>query len=145
MGDVNSDGADDIAVGAPTDGPGKIFIYFGEKGAKTADELFKASTADQTIEAEAINKKFTNNVKLRQLGSALSGGSDVDADGYPDLAAGSYETNTVVLFGSHPTLYVEAELKLPDALLDPAKYKCSANPAQQSCRWLIKLLHPFWT
>lgn len=78
-GDLNKDGCQDIAIGSPYEGNGVVYIYMGdrEKGLNTKP--------DQVITAEALP------VLMKTFGYALSGGVDLDANGYPDLLVGAYE------------------------------------------------------
>lgn len=78
-GDLNKDGCQDIAVGSPYEGNGVVYIYMGdrEKGLNTKP--------DQVITAESLP------VLMKTFGYALSGGVDLDANGYPDLLVGAYE------------------------------------------------------
>ncbi|XP_012587746.1 PREDICTED: integrin alpha-7 [Condylura cristata] len=86
LGDLNQDGFPDIAVGAPFDGHGKVFIYHGSS-------LGVLATPSQVLEGEAVG--------LRTFGYSLSGGLDVDGNHYPDLLVGSL-ADTAVLFSLRP-------------------------------------------
>ena len=78
VGDINGDGYHDIAVGAPgadaggTD-RGKVFIYLGEPG---GIEASPSTTLSGTINNEAF-------------GQSVTGGWDVNGDGYGDLVVGA--------------------------------------------------------
>ena len=73
-GDVNRDGHDDVAVGAPLNSPGAVaagrtYVYSGQTGAP----LF-------TLDGEAAYDHF---------GESVSGAGDVNNDGCPDLIVGA--------------------------------------------------------
>lgn len=55
---------------------------------------------------------------LNGFGYSLSGGLDLDASGYPDLAVGALKSNAVVLLRSLPVVYVDAFVGNEDNLLD---------------------------
>lgn len=78
-GDLNKDGCEDIAVGSPYEGNGVVYIHLGDrkKGLHTKP--------DQVIEAESLPRV------MKTFGYSLSGGVDLDANGYPDLLVGAYE------------------------------------------------------
>lgn len=84
-GDMNKDGCQDVAVGSPYEGNGVVYIYMGnrEKGLNTKP--------DQVITAESLP------VTLKTFGYSLSGGIDLDANGYPDLLVGAYENVSLTI------------------------------------------------
>lgn len=95
IGDVNDDGYEDFAVGAPyqelMDGnSGKVFIYYGSPD-------FTGSSANQTISASDV-ALTTRQPRLRTFGWSLTSGVDVDKNEYLDLLVGAYESGTAVLF-----------------------------------------------
>uniref|UniRef100_A0A8C4W3X9 Integrin subunit alpha 7 n=1 Tax=Gopherus evgoodei TaxID=1825980 RepID=A0A8C4W3X9_9SAUR len=82
LGDLNQDGFQDIAVGAPFDGAGKVFIYHGSS-------LGIVTKPAQVLDGEGVG--------VRTFGYSLSGGLDVDGNLYPDLLVGSL-SDSVVLY-----------------------------------------------
>ncbi|MEE2902102.1 MAG: VCBS repeat-containing protein [Myxococcota bacterium] len=81
MGDLNGDGCDEIAVGAPRENAGRsdqgivrIIFGFGGPGCPSDPEMV------------ALASGVTNS----RAGYALSGGMDVDGDTIPDLVVGAY-------------------------------------------------------
>lgn len=95
IGDVNDDGYEDFAVGAPyqelEDGnSGKVFIYYGSSA-------FTNSTPGQVISASDV-ALTTRQPRLRTFGWSLTSGVDVDNNKYLDLLVGAYESGTAVLF-----------------------------------------------
>ena len=94
LGDIDSDGHADIAVGAPTDphaggGSGRVYLFSGFSGGILG-----------TLEDTQVN-----------FGSAIAGTEDLDGDGKPDLAAAGSE-GTPVLFSSS----TRAKLRACDTL-----------------------------
>ncbi|MCU0859669.1 MAG: Ig-like domain-containing protein [Thermoplasmata archaeon] len=72
VGDLNSDGYDDIAVGAPLSGAGRVAVYYGGSPMDaTADKSFSGATTGD------------------RYGSSIAGGINVDGTVSPDLAVGA--------------------------------------------------------
>lgn len=78
-GDLNKDGCDDLAIGSPYEGSGVVYIYLGNRRNGLDSE------PKQIITAEMLPKT------LKTFGYSLSGGTDLDGNGYPDLLVGAYE------------------------------------------------------
>ena len=78
VGDVNGDGFDDIAVGAPgVDGGGTdrgaVYVFYG----------------DATGIEDTPGTTLTSAVNGAEFGASVGGGWDVDGDGYGDLVIGA--------------------------------------------------------
>uniref|UniRef100_A0A7N8YIE9 Integrin, alpha 7 n=1 Tax=Mastacembelus armatus TaxID=205130 RepID=A0A7N8YIE9_9TELE len=71
VGDLDQDGYGDIAVGAPFDGDGKVFIYRG---------------SDAGIETKPAQVLDGRDFDVRRFGYSISGGLDIDNNHYPDIA-----------------------------------------------------------
>ncbi|XP_037799232.1 integrin alpha-PS2-like [Penaeus monodon] len=103
LGDINKDGFQDIAVGAPyggSDGNGAVFIYHGFKirsGELIAEELMKPS---QVIYARDVTPG--PGPPITTFGWSLSGGQDMDNNLYPDLLVGAYLSSSAVLLRTRP-------------------------------------------
>ncbi|XP_036108256.1 integrin alpha-7 isoform X1 [Molossus molossus] len=108
LGDLNQDGFPDIAVGAPFDGDGKVFIYHGSS-------LGVVTKPSQVLEGEAVS--------LKSFGYSLSGGLDVDGNHYPDLLVGSL-ADTAVLFRARPVLHVSHEVFIDPRAIDLEQPNC---------------------
>ncbi|XP_074126192.1 integrin alpha-7 isoform X1 [Sminthopsis crassicaudata] len=109
LGDINQDGFPDIAVGAPFDGQGKVFIYHGSS-------LGVVPKPAQVLEGEAVG--------IESFGYSLSGGLDVDGNAYPDLLVGSL-ADTVALFRSHPVLHVSHDIFISPRAIDLELPNCA--------------------
>uniref|UniRef100_A0A3B4B8G4 Uncharacterized protein n=1 Tax=Periophthalmus magnuspinnatus TaxID=409849 RepID=A0A3B4B8G4_9GOBI len=72
IGDINQDGFGDIAVGAPYEGSGRVYIYCG---------------SSKGINQKSVISPASDTVTL--FGYSLSGNMDVDNNHYPDLAVGA--------------------------------------------------------
>ena len=80
-GDINTDGAKDIIIGAPlrSGGTGTVYIFFGGSGNYTSG-TFSASSADVIINGEVGNDNF---------GWSVASAGDVNGDGDDDLIVGA--------------------------------------------------------
>nr|KAF6495369.1 integrin subunit alpha 7 [Rousettus aegyptiacus] len=111
LGDLNQDGFPDIAVGAPFDGDGKVFIYHGSS-------LGVVVKPSQVLEGEAVG--------IKSFGYSLSGGLDVDGNHYPDLLVGSL-ADTAVLFRARPVLHVSHEVFIAPRNIDLEQPNCAGG------------------
>lgn len=117
IGDINKDGCDDIAIGAPYEGNGVVYIYLGSKDGLTAKP------------SQIITPSTLNLNTIKTFGSSLSGKVDFDDNSYPDLLIGAYNSAAAIALLSRPITniktYVEgSELKN----IDPTKQGCSRDP-----------------
>ena len=111
LADLNRDGFNDFAVGSPyEDNGGAVYIFFGGlRGVSTAgpnDVLLKAElAAEQVITASdlRVHVPFLT-PDLSTFGSSLSGGMDMDKNGYPDLLIGAYQSNMAFVLRSRPII-----------------------------------------
>uniref|UniRef100_A0A2K5NTN8 Integrin subunit alpha 7 n=1 Tax=Cercocebus atys TaxID=9531 RepID=A0A2K5NTN8_CERAT len=111
LGDLNQDGFPDIAVGAPFDGDGKVFIYHGSS-------LGVVAKPSQVLEGEAVG--------IKSFGYSLSGSLDMDGNQYPDLLVGSL-ADTVVLFRARPVLHVSHEVSIAPRSIDLEQPNCGGG------------------
>ncbi|NWS76361.1 ITA3 protein, partial [Crotophaga sulcirostris] len=109
IGDVNQDGFQDIAVGAPFEGPGKVYIYHS-----SAEGLL--DTPRQVISGSDLGP-----ASMRTFGYSLSGGLDVDGNSYPDLLVGSL-AERVVLLRARPVINIlDKTFTVIPSKVDPAR------------------------
>lgn len=111
IGDLDQDGYGDIAVGAPFDGDGKVFIYRG---------------SDSGIETKPAQVLDGRDFDVRRFGYSISGGLDIDNNHYPDLAVGSLN-DSVVLFRSRPVIHVVRELSIDPQHIDLGHHNCKGR------------------
>ncbi|XP_070769684.1 integrin alpha-6-like [Enoplosus armatus] len=111
IGDVNQDGYGDIAVGAPYDGSGRVYLYYGS--------------------SEGINKKAaqvlsSGSKTVTLFGYSLSGNLDMDNNQYPDLAVGSL-SDSVFVYRSRPVVNVGSSLKVTPNEINITKEQCDKH------------------
>ncbi|XP_062453528.1 integrin alpha-7 isoform X4 [Rhea pennata] len=107
-GDLDQDGFEDLAVGAPFDGAGKVYIYHGSKLGIVAEPA-------QVLDGEGVG--------VTAFGYAISGGLDVDENLYPDLLVGSL-SDTVVLYRARPVVHVSRNVSLTPPSIDLEQSNC---------------------
>uniref|UniRef100_A0A8D0HI28 Integrin subunit alpha 3 n=1 Tax=Sphenodon punctatus TaxID=8508 RepID=A0A8D0HI28_SPHPU len=109
IGDINQDGFQDIAIGAPFEGAGKVYIYHSSSGGLV-------DKPRQVISGAELSPSGIQN-----FGYSLSGGLDVDGNSYPDLLVGSL-SEKVVLLRARPVINIlNKTFTASPSLLDPAK------------------------
>ncbi|XP_074002176.1 integrin alpha-6 isoform X5 [Numenius arquata] len=112
VGDVNQDGYPDIAVGAPYDGFGKVYIYHGSKN--------------------GINTKPAQVMKgTNFFGYSIAGNMDLDKNSYPDIAVGSL-SDSVSVFRSRPVISIRRSITVQPDRIDLKK----RNPEDPSEIWM---------
>ncbi|CAG0882748.1 unnamed protein product [Cyprideis torosa] len=99
LGDLNHDGFQDLAVGAPyeDDGAGAVYIFMGSK-----DGIHDPV---QRIRGKELSPL------LRGFGISIGSGKDMDNNQYPDLGIGSYISGHVVLLRTSPVIIVDAYIE----------------------------------
>ncbi|XP_066046032.1 integrin alpha-6 isoform X4 [Chamaea fasciata] len=141
VGDINQDGYPDIAVGAPYDGFGKVYIYHGsENGINTKPA--------QILDGEKANTNF--------FGYSIAGNMDLDKNSYPDVAVGSL-SDSVNVYRSRPVISIRRNITVQPDRIDLKKknledhgeirmdvkacFKYTANPRDLNPR--IKINYTF--
>ncbi|RKY20675.1 MAG: hypothetical protein DRQ55_06900 [Planctomycetota bacterium] len=125
-GDINGDGFADMLIGAPDASPdgvaraGEAYVVFGGPALPSSINLAQITNMGITIRGEQVNE---------QLGSAVAGGSNLDADGFSDVAVGApgfdlnpaaghgNEGRTVVVLGNKHTAPL-IDLSTPEMFVD---------------------------
>ncbi|CAN7996424.1 unnamed protein product [Ixodes hexagonus] len=102
LGDLDQDGFQDFAVGAPYAGPrsrGEVSVFLGgPRGVREGPS--------QVISAEDVRGALTT------FGFSLAGGLDLDGNEYPDLLVGAYGSDAAVYLRSRPVADLETNLKV---------------------------------
>lgn len=96
IGDVNGDGYDDVAVGAPydADGAGCVHVFHGSVGGLRV-----------RVGQIVCGRQFQP--PLRGFGFAVAGGADVDGNGYADVAVGAHLSDAVILLPARPVVRLQ--------------------------------------
>ncbi|XP_078057151.1 integrin alpha-7-like isoform X2 [Mustelus asterias] len=108
IGDINQDGFGDIAVGAPYDGHGKVYIYHGNNFGLNVIPA-------QIIEGETVG--------VTKFGYSIAGGLDIDDNFYPDMVVGSL-SDSAVLFRACPVINVTKQVYIHPQQIDVKLENC---------------------
>ncbi|XP_059499419.1 integrin alpha-7-like isoform X2 [Stegostoma tigrinum] len=108
IGDINQDGFEDIAVGAPYDGHGKVYIYHGNNFGLNV-------VPAQILEGETVG--------VTKFGYSIAGGLDVDDNFYPDMVVGSL-SDSAVLFRACPVINVTNQVYINPQQIDLELNNC---------------------
>ncbi|XP_030052652.1 integrin alpha-7 isoform X2 [Microcaecilia unicolor] len=106
--DINQDGFQDIAVGAPFDGAGKVYIYHGSS-------IGIIPKPAQILDGVGVG--------VKTFGYSISGGVDIDGNSYPDLLVGSL-SDTVVLYRARPVVHVAYNISIHPHTIDLEHKNC---------------------
>ncbi|XP_055371581.1 integrin alpha-PS1 [Condylostylus longicornis] len=118
MGDINKDRCDDIAIGAPYEGNGVVYIFLGNP-----QGLSKKPS--QVIHAADLGPLGRS---LRTFGSSLAAGSDLDDNSYPDLVVGAYGSSAVIALFTRPIINIQTKARGNELKnIDPSKSGCSTD------------------
>ncbi|XP_068023254.1 integrin alpha-IIb isoform X2 [Melanerpes formicivorus] len=122
LGDLDKDGYEDVAVGAPLGGEGgsgQVFIYRGQ------------SEGLQLEPTQRLDSPFPGPAAF---GFALRGATDLDGNGYPDLLVGAYGADRVAVYRGLPVVVARTRLSVPDGL-NPRTLACDlpTSGARVSC------------
>lgn len=97
IGDLNFDGFNDIAISAPFEGNGVVYIFLGGP-----DGL--STKPSQKIQAPSELPSPYADVRSSMFGHSISRGVDIDSNGYRDIAIGSPNSEAVYIFKSYPVV-----------------------------------------
>uniref|UniRef100_A0A3B3B5V5 Integrin, alpha 9 n=1 Tax=Oryzias melastigma TaxID=30732 RepID=A0A3B3B5V5_ORYME len=102
IGDIDDDGYQDIAIGAPKedDYAGAVYIYHG--GATGITQTYSMKLSGRSL-----------NPGLQMFGQSISGSVDMDGNGYKDVTIGAFMADSVVMLRSRPVVTVDVSIFLP--------------------------------
>lgn len=105
LGDIDDDGFPDVAIGAPNENDfrGAVYIYHGDPNGLVSRYSMKLLA--QNIDPE-----------LRMFGHSISGGVDMDGNGYTDVTIGAFMSDSVVLLRARPVITVQIAILLPESI-----------------------------
>ncbi|XP_070564583.1 integrin alpha-9-like [Ptychodera flava] len=120
IGDINMDGFKDVAIGAPYEGSGVVYIYHGIQYGITSYYV-------QAIKGEKVVPG------IQSFGISISGGLDLDGNEYQDIAVGAYISNTAILLRARPLIDVYPELSISPDRINPNITVCPFNHRSVNC------------
>uniref|UniRef100_A0A663LR59 Integrin subunit alpha 4 n=1 Tax=Athene cunicularia TaxID=194338 RepID=A0A663LR59_ATHCN len=121
LGDIDNDGFEDVAIGAPQEDnlKGVIYIYNGREDGITP--LFS-----QRIQGHQVGNS------LSMFGQSIAGGIDADNNGYQDVAVGAFLSDSAVVLRTKPVIIVEASLKHLNSI-NRTNLNCMENDQPAVC------------
>ncbi|CAH2241558.1 jg3894 [Pararge aegeria aegeria] len=101
LGDIDGDGFNDVAIGAPweDEGKGAVYIYRGSKN--------------------GLDRRYEQRITVAEsktFGYSIAKGLDMDNNNCSDLAVGAYDVGEAYIFRCIPTVHVTISIKVPDAV-----------------------------
>ncbi|XP_063615014.1 integrin alpha pat-2-like [Penaeus indicus] len=120
-GDLNQDGYDDVAIGAPfSDEGGVVYIYNGGAKGLRAEHTQKI-TASQF------------SAGLRSFGFSIDGGIDVDSNSHPDLIIGTPVSDTAVFIRTAPVVMLEGSIEIDPRVISMGNKSCNVGGQDVAC------------
>ncbi|MEQ2280477.1 hypothetical protein AMECASPLE_020335, partial [Ameca splendens] len=122
LGDLDMDGYQDVAVGAPWSGDsggGQVFIYLGNSNGLSA-------MPSQVIDSPLPSRRSA-------FGFSLRSGVDLDGNGYPDLLVGAWRADRAFLYRSQAVIQSRVSVSLLPDFLNPDVKLCHHRNIPVSC------------
>ncbi|KAM3863747.1 integrin alpha-IIb-like [Diretmus argenteus] len=122
LGDLDMDGYQDVAIGAPWSGEGRrgqVFVYLGKSDGLSA-------TPSQVIDSPLPSSRAA-------FGFTLRGGADVDGNGYPDLLVGAWGADQAFVYRSQAVIRSRVHFSLLPDFLNPDVKLCQLDNSAVSC------------
>ncbi|XP_014671430.1 PREDICTED: integrin alpha-9-like [Priapulus caudatus] len=122
VGDLDLDGFGDVAIGAPYEdaGAGVVYIYRGARGRVLA-------APSQRIAAIDVSPS------LAGFGWSVVGRTDVDGNGYADVAVGAYASSAAVLLRARSVVHARATLAFTPARVNVNRTDCARDGRAVPC------------
>ncbi|NXM24950.1 ITA4 protein, partial [Oxyruncus cristatus] len=121
LGDIDNDGFEDVAIGAPQEDnlKGAIYIYNGREDGITP-------SFSQRIQGHQVSNS------LSMFGQSIASGIDADNNGYQDVAVGAFFSDSAVVLRTKPVIIVEASLNHPNSI-NRTNLNCMENDQPATC------------
>uniref|UniRef100_A0A3P9IE47 Integrin, alpha 3b n=1 Tax=Oryzias latipes TaxID=8090 RepID=A0A3P9IE47_ORYLA len=108
IGDVNQDGFQDFAVGAPFQETGRVYIWMGSK----------KGISDKYSQVISICGKSVGDGNFQSFGYSIDGGMDMDGNSYPDMVVGSLD-DRIALIRARPVIHLTKNFTVEPFIVDP--------------------------
>ena len=112
----------DLAVGAPFEGNGAIYIFRG------SPDGIREKYSQRIAASDLLSAR-----PLESFGYSISGGNDMDGNQYPDIIVGAYESNKVIALRSRPVVNIVSAMRSEPTLIDSKKTNCESGNDGKNC------------
>ncbi|XP_062258166.1 integrin alpha-V [Platichthys flesus] len=115
LGDLNMDGYKDVAISAPYGGPdhnGLVYIHNGRL------------RGPDPSPSQVLQGKWASSYMPASFGYSMTGNTDIDGNGYPDLIVGVFGADKAVLYRARPVISVNATLDITPQIINPEEKTC---------------------
>ncbi|XP_017061762.1 integrin alpha-PS3-like [Drosophila ficusphila] len=109
LGDINHDGYNDVAVGAPFAGNGSVFIYLG------SEQGLREQPSQRLDAPSTTSSKYGEHM----FGHGLSRGSDIDGNGFNDFVIGAPNAEAAYFYRSYPVVKIHASIRPESRRIKP--------------------------
>uniref|UniRef100_A0A8C9Z7G6 Integrin, alpha V n=1 Tax=Sander lucioperca TaxID=283035 RepID=A0A8C9Z7G6_SANLU len=116
LGDLNMDGYNDVAISAPYGGPdrqGLVYIHNGRP------------QGPDPSPSQVLQGKWASSYMPASFGYSMTGNTDIDQNGYPDLIVGVFGADKAVLYRARPVISVNATLDMAPQIINPEEKTCT--------------------
>lgn len=102
IGDINLDGYNDLAISAPFESNGAVYIFLGNS------QGLSSKPSQKILAPSDVSNPFGDLTSM--FGFGLSKGVDIDSNGYRDIAIGSPNSEAVFVYKTYPVVKVLASI-----------------------------------
>ncbi|KAK9537156.1 hypothetical protein VZT92_004794 [Zoarces viviparus] len=116
LGDLDMDGYNDVAISAPYGGPDRYGLVYIHNGRPQGPD----SSPSQVLQG-----KWASSYMPASFGYSMTGNTDIDQNGYPDLIVGVFGADKAVLYRARPVISVNATLDMTPQIINPEDKTCT--------------------
>lgn len=116
LGDLDKDGYNDVAISAPYGGTSHLGVVYIHNG--------RARGPDPTP-SQVLRGKWASSYMPASFGYSITGNTDIDQNGYPDLIVGVFGADKAVLYRARPVISVNATLDITPQIINPEEKTCT--------------------
>ncbi|XP_017030441.1 integrin alpha-PS1 isoform X1 [Drosophila kikkawai] len=122
IGDLNKDHCDDLAVGAPYEDRGVVYIYLGSR------EGLNTKPAQKIQASDLGGIMPRGQPPIRTFGISISGNTDLDDNSYPDVVIGAFNSSAAVILLARPIISIQTKVLREELRnMDPNQPGCKAD------------------
>lgn len=111
----------DLAVGAPYEGSGVVYIFRGSSSGLIPEYSQRIAASDLFASPPS------------SFGASLAAGVDLDLNGYPDLVVGAFASNTMVVLRTRPVINIMHTVTTTPQRIDRKQTHCDADDSSNVC------------